>query len=43
MLLNGYVMVKERKKFYFFLSEEGEESVHKDPSVKEDSVIKLLK
>ena len=35
MLLNGYVMVKERKKLYFFLSEEGEESVHKDLSVED--------
>jgi len=36
MFLDGHVMAKERKKFYFFLSEEGEESVHKDGSVEED-------
>ena len=35
MLLNGYVMAKERMMFYFFLSEEGEESVHKDLSVED--------
>lgn len=29
-------MAKERGKIYFFLSEEGQESLHKDLSVEED-------